>query len=59
MTAIFFDIFFSRYRWYRRLVGGQWDLVFVESVCGMSWVRTPDAHLPGTVFVKRETNVRK
>jgi hypothetical protein len=39
---IWLDILLDRFRWYRRLRGGHWELWFVEPpVASFSWVRQP------------------
>jgi hypothetical protein len=35
------DIFFARYRWYRRKRGGHWELWRNSVTCSLAWVRMP------------------
>lgn len=33
----FLDIWFCRYRWARQLIGGKWELWYVDPICATSW----------------------
>lgn len=37
---------FDRYQWYRRMVGGHWELWILDfPVCGEMWHQVQDCHL--------------
>lgn len=54
MINLIFQILFSKYRWFRRLIGGKWKLEWVELSHSYVWTKSEEICDGERIFIREE-----
>lgn len=59
IKSIYFQVFFSKYRWYRKLIGGKWKLEWCELTHSYAWSPAGDSYFNEIFDYKNRIYIRE